>query len=115
MTMTTDNSESGQPMGLAADRPVKPRTPKGVVALLVGPDGHELANASDFGTGAPAGFSRRDFQETQARRALALAAVGALASPRMGNALDVYLAEQIMRAMCNKGCRVVIVPVGYDE
>ena len=44
-----------------------------------------------------------------------MAAMRALASPRMCEAIDTYIAEQIMRAMCNKGCRVIIVPVGYDE
>ena len=97
------------------DRPPKPRTPKGVVAILVGDDGSEIATATEFGTSAPAGFSRRDFQESQVRRALALATMRALASPRLSDHIEPYTAEQIVRSMCNKGCRVVIVPVGYDD
>jgi hypothetical protein len=91
------------------------QTPKGVVAVLVGPDGRELANAADFSRGAPAGFSPLQYQESQARRALALAAVAGLSSPEMAGAVDTYLAEQIMRAMCNQGCRVMTLPVGHDK
>ena len=97
------------------ERPVRPRVPKGVVAILVGSDGREIANAAEFSAGAPAGFSRQDFQESQARRALAMAAMRALASPLLSDAIETYTAENIMRTMCNQVCRVVIVPVGYDE
>lgn len=108
-------SQSDQPEGVAVERGVRPRTPKGVVAVLVGADGIELANAAEFGTSAPAGFSRRDYQESIVRRALAMATMRALASPRLSDAIELHTAEQIMRAMCNGGCRVVIVPVGYEE
>lgn len=104
-----------QAVGAPPERPVGPRTPKGVVAVLVGPDGRELANAADFSPSGPAGFSAREFQEMQAKRALALAAVAGLSSPTMANALDAYLAEQIMRAMCNRGCRVMVLPVGHEQ
>jgi hypothetical protein len=97
------------------ERQVRPRVPKGVVAMLVGADGCELANAAEFGAAAPAGFSRQEFQESQARRALAMAAMRALASHRLSDAIEPYTAETIMRSMCNQGCRVVVVPVGYDE
>lgn len=91
------------------------QTPKGVVAVLVGPDGRELANAADFSRGAPAGFSSLQYQDALARRALALNAVARLSSSTMAGAVDMYLAEQIMHAMCNKGCRVMTLPVGHDK
>lgn len=97
------------------ERLVRPRVPKGVVALLVGADGVEIANAAEFGAGAPAGFSRQQFQESRARRELACATMRALASPRLSDAIDLYTAERIMSVMCTNGCRVVIVSVGYDE
>ena len=98
------------------DRGVRPRVPKGVVAVLVGADGCELANAADFDAGKPAGFSQQEAQESRARRALALAAMDALAAPRLSQAIDAYTAEQIMRRMCDQhGCRVVVVPVGHEE
>ena len=110
------SNEQNEPAVLGpVERQVRPRAPKGVVAVLVAPDGRELANAAEFGGGAPAGFSRQDFQESIARRSLALATMRALASPLLSDAIEVHTADGIMRAMCNKGCRVVIIPVGYDE
>jgi hypothetical protein len=97
------------------ERQVRPRAPKGVVAVLMAPDGRELANAAEFGGGAPAGFSRQDFQESIARRSLALATMRALASPIMSDAIEMYTADGIVRAMCSRGCRVVIVQIGYHE
>lgn len=113
--MNDDRTATEPAGGTPVDRPVRPRTPKGVVAVLVNSDGREVANAAEFGASAPSGFTRQEFQESQARRALALAAMRALASPLLSDAVDAYTAEGIVRAMCNRGCRVVIVPVGYDE
>lgn len=119
--MTTDkteansSTESQHAVGSQVDRGVRPRVPKGVVALLVSSDGREIANACDFDTGTPAGFSRQEAQESRARRALALATMNALASPRLVEAIDAYTAERIMRTMCDeRGCRVVVVAVGYE-
>lgn len=110
-----ENHDQAQPLDLAVDRGVRPRVPKGVVAILVAQDGRELANAADFDRGTPAGFSRQEAQESRARRALALAAMNALASPRLAEAIDTYTAERIMRTMCEqRGCRVVTVAVGYE-
>jgi hypothetical protein len=106
----TSPAQAGQ-----VEQPVRPRVPKGVVAVLVGSDGRDIANAADFSAGAPAGFQRQEAQESRVRRALAVATMAALASPRLSDAIDVYTAERIMRTMCDeRGCRVVIVPVGYE-
>ena len=91
------------------------KTPKGIVAVLVGPDGRELANASNFGGGGPAGISQRERQESRACRSLALAAMAALASNILSAAISNYMAEQILCEMCQKGCRILIVPIGYDD
>ena len=91
------------------------KNPKGVVAVLVGPDGRELANASNFGGGGPAGISQREAQESKARRSLALATMVSLASHIMSDAISSYMAEQILCEMCQKGCRILIVPIGYDD
>jgi len=116
--MTTEHTstyQAAQPLGVGSSEGLGRRAPKGVVAVLMGPEGRELADACDFSRSGPAGFSAREFQEMQAKRALALAAVAGLSSPALANAVDAYMAEQIMRAMCNRGCRVVLIPVGYDE
>ena len=113
--MTEKTVEDRDAVAGQVDRPVRPRVPKGVVAVLVGNDGCEIATATAFNTGAPAGFSRQQYQEIAARSDLALAAMRALASPRLTDAIDGYTAERIMRKMCDEhGCRVVIVPVGYE-
>lgn len=92
------------------------KAPQGVVAVLVGSDGVELANAADFDRSAPAGFKREEAQASRARRALALAAMRSLASNRLYEAIDAYTAEQIMRRMCDShGCRVVVVSVGHED
>ena len=91
------------------------KTPKGIVAVLVGPDGRELANVSNFGGGGPAGISQRERQESRACRSLALAAMSALASNILSAAISSYMAEQILCEMCQKGCRILIVPIGYDD
>lgn len=89
--------------------------PQGVVAILVGQDGREIANTADFNSGSPGGFSQREAQEMRARRMLALKTMKALASPLLSDAISDYEAERILRKMCEDGCRVVIVPVGYDD
>lgn len=108
-------NKTDTPTTVPLDGTVRPRVPKGVVAVLVGSDGCEIANAADFDKGNLAGFSRQEAQESRARRALALATMNALAAPRLVQAIDAYTAERIMRTMCDEhGCRVVIVPVGYE-
>lgn len=89
--------------------------PRGVVAILVGNDGRQIATSTEFCRAAPAGFSLREFQEIQARRCLAMATMRELSSPRLADHIDLHTAEQIVGAMCRAGCSVVIVPVGYDE
>jgi hypothetical protein len=107
-----DQATSAQ---VQVDPPVDARVPKGMVAVLVGSDGREIANAADFNGGRPAGFSQREAQESRARRQLALVTMDTLASPQLTKAIDLYTAEQIVRRMCDQhGCRVVIVPVGHD-
>ena len=91
------------------------KKPQGIVAILVAPDGRELANVAEFGSSRPGGMSQREAQESRAHRSLALATMVSLASSILSEAIGIYLADQILREMCNKGCRVIIVPVGYDD
>ena len=72
-------NKTDTPTTVPLDGTVRPRVPKGVVAVLVGSDGCEIANAADFDKGNLAGFSRQEAQESRARRALALATMNALA------------------------------------
>ena len=70
------------------------KIPQGIVAILTSPDGRELASASDFNTGRPAGFSQKQAQEIRARRSLAFEAMKKLSSPLLSNAIDAYDAEK---------------------
>lgn len=88
------------------------KAPQGVVAILTGPDGRQIANAADFDPSTSSGFDSREAQKTRAKRALARAAIKALSSPLLANAIDWYDAERIMEKM---DCRIHFVLVGYDD
>lgn len=90
-------------------------TPQGVVAILVTEDGREIANATDFHAGAPGGFEQLEAQIIRARRMLALKAMNELASPLLSNAIEEHHARSILQRMCELGCKVVVVPVGYAD
>lgn len=88
--------------------------PQGIVAVLVGEDGREIATATDFNCTAPGGFSQQEAQRIRARDRLASRAIYELSSPLLSSAVDNYLAKQIMDKMCGKGCKVIFVPIGYE-
>jgi hypothetical protein len=88
---------------------------KGVVAVLVGPDGRHLADASDFHSGAPAGFSQQEAQTIRVRDRLAMNAMRELTCPVLYEVVDVYTAKRIVDQMCSRGCREIITPIGYGS
>lgn len=88
-------------------------TPPGIVAVLIDKTGREVANASCFDRSTPGGFTLAEAQESRCRRKLAGAVMFALASPLLADNIDAHTAEGIVRAMCNSGCRVVVIPVGH--
>ena len=89
--------------------------PKGVVVVLVTKDGREVVNATDFHSGSPGGFSQQEAQILRARRMLAMKTMRELASPLLSNSITDYEAGNILNNMCEKGCRVLVVPIGYDD
>lgn len=89
-------------------------TPQGIVAVLLNKDGRPIVNATDFNLGGPGGFSQKEAQIIRAKDALAMKAVRELSSPVLSDAVQKYEAKQILDRMCENGCRVAIVPVGYD-
>lgn len=86
--------------------------PRGIVAVLIS-DGRVIASASVFETSVPGGFTLLEAQQMRARRALAMEVMRALASPLLADSIDLYTAESILSAMCNKGCRMSLVPIGH--
>lgn len=91
------------------------KDPQGVVAVFVAEDGREIANVGDFNRSSPAGYTQREAQELRAKDSLAAKVVQELSSPLLSNAIENYTARQIIDKMCDSGCRVLLVPVGYDE
>lgn len=89
--------------------------PQGIVAILVDSKGREVSTATDFNAGAPGGFLQREAQTIRVKGHLAMRAVRDLASPLLSNAVTQHDADRILRQMCEQGCRVVIVPIGYNE
>lgn len=80
--------------------------PSGVVMTLSSPDGRVIAHAADFERGSPAGFSVREAQESRCKRQLSIEVVRVLASPLLSEAVDYYIADQIVARMRNNGCVV---------
>lgn len=111
----TEVERSAEDQSVNAKDTLVAETPQGIVAVLVGPDGSQIATATDFHRGSSSGFDQCEVQTIRAKKALAFASMRALASPRLSNAIDEYMAERIVDGMCRQGCRVVIVPVGYQE
>lgn len=89
--------------------------PKGVVAVLVAKDGREIANAIDFSSDSFGGFSQKLIQEKRAQISLAVKTINELASPLLSKSISDYDAERILQKMCDNGCRVIIVPIGYED
>jgi hypothetical protein len=91
-------------------------TPKGIVAVFVGPDGHCVASVSDFDTSGYGGYTMREAQEHRIRDAIATAVANALASNDFTKHIDVYHKREVLRAMeRTAGYHLHLVPVGYEE
>lgn len=91
------------------------KAPQGIVAILVSKDGTQITNASDFNLSTPGGFERQEAQRIRAKASLAMKAVRELSSPILSDSVERYEAEQILDRMCKNGCRVIFVPIGYEE
>jgi myo-inositol-1-phosphate synthase len=89
-------------------------TPQGIMAILVDSKGREVAHAADFNLGGPGGFSQQEAQRFRAKRILASSVIKNLSSPLLADAIEGYDAEKIMNKMCEGGCNLMIVPIGYD-
>lgn len=91
------------------------KQPSGVVMTLSSPDGRVIAHAADFDLSNPAGFSVREAQESRCRRQLSIEVVRAMASPLLSDAVDYYIADQIVARMRNNGCVVNKIFVDAPE
>ena len=91
------------------------KIPQGVVAVLISKEGRPIVNAADFNLSTPGGFTQEEAQKMRVKSSLAMKAVQELASPVLSDAVERYKAEQILDKMCQNGCRVVFISVGYDS
>lgn len=91
------------------------REPKvcGVVGLLIGPNGHVWAEATDFSGSGYGGFNLKRSQEIRVEAALARAFVRNACSDVVVAALDGYDCQQIVSKL--KGFKTKLVAVGHDE
>lgn len=91
------------------------KIPNGVVAILVSKNGNELASVTDFNRTTPGGFTLLEAQKSRARETLATKAMKELSSPLLSDSISQYHARGILSEMCDRGCKIIFVPVGYDE
>ena len=84
-------------------------TPRGVVAVLIAPDGHVIASAGDF-----AGVGDQDIHALRARQRLAGPALLAMCNSDMARALKSYTCERIMADLVESGFRIETIAIGYE-
>ncbi|MBS0372112.1 MAG: hypothetical protein JSS57_23265 [Proteobacteria bacterium] len=91
------------------------REPKvcGVVGLLIGPNGHVWAEATDFSGSGYGGFNLKRSQEIRVEAAIARAFVRNACSGVVVEALDGYDCQQIVSKL--KGFKMKLVAVGHDD
>ena len=83
----------------------------GVTAIYVH-DGRVVAHVSDFNQSRPGGYEIQEAQSHRARVALALELVRVLSSPLLSDAVDGYIAEQILKRLDGM---VFVLPVRFSE
>jgi hypothetical protein len=95
--------------------PKKKRKPKGVVAMLISPDGTVMADVSHFERDRPGGFL--EAQKHYAGDALANEVVRKFCSDFIYQAMRGYDCQQLLGRMRLKerGFRVEYVEIGHDD
>jgi hypothetical protein len=89
-------------------------TPKGVVGILTGPDGHVWASVTDFDRQSYGGYTLKDAQELRVRKQLAYDFMRATCSDIVLSVIDGHTCEEIVRDLINKkGFKRTILPVGH--
>jgi hypothetical protein len=89
--------------------------PKGVVAVLVGPDGRAVASASDFDLSGYGGYSLEEGQTHRIRDAIAHRVAEAMASSDFTKNMSTYERRKVVEAMIAKdGYRLHIIPIGHE-
>lgn len=94
----------------------KTAKPVGVVGVVIGPDGHVAADATDFHRNRPAGFSIQEAQRIRVRDKLANEIVKRGCNDYIAKAMLGYDAQNLLSRLMNEhGFRVEYIPVGHEE
>lgn len=92
------------------------KTPCGVVAVFVGPDGREIVSVSDFSLDGYGGFSAKEAQEHRVKDAISARVIQAFCSDAVGKHIDRYRASEILREMQREdGFKLHLIPIGHDD
>lgn len=88
--------------------------PSGVVGLFIAPDGHVVAEVTDFERAGYGGFSLEEAQKIRCRKALNREIISMFSSPALSDHVSEYYAEGIVREMIERGgYRKHFVTIGH--
>jgi hypothetical protein len=94
------------------------KIPSGMVAVIVGPDGREIAHAADFSPDRSSGISKEEAQSYRAKTRVMGALVERMCSGDFAKAIHSdgsYISEQIWSRMRdNLGYKMHVLPVGEN-
>jgi len=92
-------------------------TPKGITAILVGPEGRVCASASDFSRSYPAGFKMWEAQKHRARAAVCADYIHAACNPDLAKSIlrGYPGGVDIVDRMRDDGYRIHYVAHGHGE
>lgn len=93
-----------------------PATPKGVVAVLTGPDGSAYSSLSDFDASGYGGFTLREAQELRLKHAIARDLVNGCCAGFIAKAMDAMDCDRVLRKLTSDhGFTLTFIPIGHDD
>lgn len=93
-----------------------PPSPNGVVALMIGDDGHVWATATDFDRSSYGGFELHQAQRIRARAALRREFVSRVCNTGIARALDDYTVDRMVEDLVrDEGHHEAFVLIGHPD
>ena len=93
---------------------MKQEIPKGVIAIMISPDGDVIATADDFHLSRPGGFQIWEAQRSRARDRIAYEALRAYSSPALSENLGGYERDLLLKHLLKNGHKIFYRGLGYD-
>lgn len=88
----------------------------GVVGLFIAPNGHVVAEVTDFERAGYGGFTLEEAQRIRCKRALSREVVGRFAGEPLAKAIDQHRAEDITDNMVrDQGYRKHFISIGHKD